>query len=435
MPMAEVTKNPPLASYYLAMFGSLFDWQEIPLHLAMLLPAIAVAVGICFLAREFGVNPLLAALCSILTPVFLISSSNLMCDTLMLAFWVWAVIFWMRGLGESRVLYLVAAVVLVALAALTKYFGATLIPLLLTYGWLRNRRWVNGFWWLLIPVLSLASYQWFTSKLYGHGLLSDAAAYAGESRNTLGAQFFPKCVSGVAFLGGCIVTALLYAPILWSRRNLILIITATVLLSAPFLFWNPGDAFKTLTAGGFNWPLFVQMMFFSAGGISLLALAGCELYRRSEPERGTSRSAAPLHAPQMRNKNGQTKEAEAAADGGVAHFNSRPAAASLLLCLWIAGTFIFVVFVNWSINGRSLLPAVPAAGILLARRLQERYPDFSARRWPLLVPLILSAFISLAATWSDYQFANNARFAAQTIAGHYRASHEGRIWFEEIGRA
>jgi len=57
MPMAEVTKNPPLASYYLALAASIFGWSEAALHLAMLLPAVAAVLGACFLAKEFGANP------------------------------------------------------------------------------------------------------------------------------------------------------------------------------------------------------------------------------------------------------------------------------------------------------------------------------------------------------------------------------------------
>src|SRR5262249_24581433 len=40
MPMAEVTKNPPLGSYYIALASTLLGWSEMGLHLAFLPPAI-----------------------------------------------------------------------------------------------------------------------------------------------------------------------------------------------------------------------------------------------------------------------------------------------------------------------------------------------------------------------------------------------------------
>ena len=65
----------------------------------------------------------------------------------------------------------------------------------------------------------LAGYQWVTHLLYGRGLLSDAAAYAAEHR-WVGIAYFMKGLVGLTFTGGCMITALFYAPLLWSRRVL-----------------------------------------------------------------------------------------------------------------------------------------------------------------------------------------------------------------------
>src|SRR5262245_14430101 len=50
-PMAEVMRNPPLGSYYLALAGALTGWSEASLHAWFLLPAIFCGVGIYALAR------------------------------------------------------------------------------------------------------------------------------------------------------------------------------------------------------------------------------------------------------------------------------------------------------------------------------------------------------------------------------------------------
>ncbi|HZM02853.1 MAG TPA: hypothetical protein VFC44_07500, partial [Candidatus Saccharimonadales bacterium] len=41
-PMAAVTQNPPLASYYMALAASVLGWSEVALHAAFLLPALAL---------------------------------------------------------------------------------------------------------------------------------------------------------------------------------------------------------------------------------------------------------------------------------------------------------------------------------------------------------------------------------------------------------
>ena len=96
--------------------------------------------GDVFPRRPLLHQPLLAALATLLCPVFLVSSTTVMSDTMMLAFWVWAMIFWLRSAeGGSHVLALLSAC-LIAVAALTKYFAVALVPLLLAYSLLRRPR-------------------------------------------------------------------------------------------------------------------------------------------------------------------------------------------------------------------------------------------------------------------------------------------------------
>src|SRR5262249_29969424 len=162
---------------------------------------IAVVLGTYELARRFCNQPLRASLFSVFTPVFLISATTLMCDVMMLAFWVWAIVLWLNSIDENKHLHLALSGLLIAAASLTKYFGATLVPLLLCYSIIRKRSvgpWVVH---LLIPVAFLGAYQMITGSLYGHGLLSDAALYA-EGFRTLQGDTLVKGLIGVIFTGG-----------------------------------------------------------------------------------------------------------------------------------------------------------------------------------------------------------------------------------------
>src|ERR1700722_14005394 len=128
MPMSEVTKNPPLASYYIAAIASVAGWSERTLHVALLFPALIVILGTYYLARRFTRNPLLAAAATLLTPCFLISSTSMMCDTSMVAAWILAVILWLEGFDRNKPALLGCAGILIAASALAKYFGMALIP-------------------------------------------------------------------------------------------------------------------------------------------------------------------------------------------------------------------------------------------------------------------------------------------------------------------
>src|ERR1700748_3293704 len=96
--MFDVTKNPPGGAYYLALTGELFGFSEVAMHAAMLVPALLCLAGVAKLAKG---GALQAVVFTALAPAFLVSSTTLMCDVLMLCTWVWAMVFWERGLRDG----------------------------------------------------------------------------------------------------------------------------------------------------------------------------------------------------------------------------------------------------------------------------------------------------------------------------------------------
>jgi 4-amino-4-deoxy-L-arabinose transferase-like glycosyltransferase len=387
MPMSEVTKNPPLAAYYMALAALLFGWSEIALHLAFLIPASAVVIGTFFLAKELCDRPFFAALAGLATPVFLLSSTTVMCDTLMLSLWVWAIYFWRRGIKRDSNASLALAAFLIAACGLTKYFGMSLIPLLFVYSLAEKRKAGGWMLFLLVPILILAAYQWATQALYGRGLLLDAASYSTSAHGPYGGNFLTKVLVGVAFTGGCFITTFLYAPLSWRKR--------TVAVTALFLFVlmlivqrdKTDFNFPVTNSESINWLFLIQFSLFLCSGVFFLSLVALD-------------------------------------------FKIGRDADSLLLFLWTTGTFIFASYLNWSMNGRSILPVVPASGILLARRigrLKMTGGDKKIGRFLLLLAPAL--IISLAVTWADYRLANTARSAALEIHDAFKSA-PGSLWFQ-----
>jgi hypothetical protein len=364
-PMATTTQNPPLAAYYMMPAGALFGWNEAVLHAWFLLPALALATGTWFLARNFCAHPLAAAM-TVTAPVFLLSSTSVMCDTMMLAFWVWAVVFWMAGLGQNSPARLCAAALLLAACGLTKYFGLSLIPLLLVYSLMERRR--IGVWlaWLLVPVVVMAFYQWLTGHLYGRGLLFKAAAYALAVR--VGGDLPERILTGLAFSGGCILILVPLAPLLWGRKALAGGILAVVLLGLLVAALKKVNQFSVLEEGQVKWLFVAQFSCAVVAGASLMVLAAMDWFQRRTP-------------------------------------------ASMLLLLWVAGAFLFACVVNWTVSGRNILPMLPSASLLLVRRLELR-PNFMGRLW---APLGFSLAVAVLVAWADYRLADSARDAAAII--------------------
>ncbi|MDA2934922.1 glycosyltransferase family 39 protein [Acidobacteria bacterium AH-259-D05] len=381
MPMHEVTKNPPLTSYYLAATAGLLGWNEVPLHVVFILPALGVVLGTYVLAKRFCPIPSLAAGVLLFSPVFLISSTNLMSDTLMLCFWTWAVLLWVEGLARESRIRLTAAAMLIAVAALTKYFGMSLLPLLAVYAMFYKRRVGYWLWVLAIPVVVLLGYQWLTYSLYGVGLLSKAASYPAEYQSGAPEEWVLNTTVCLCFVGGCLLPALFYAPRLWSRRTLLMGVGLAAALGAAVALLGPQSLKGLYIDDQLSWGFLVQFVLFAISGMGVLMLT-------------------------------------------IFDWNQRRDADSLLLALWVIGTFVFAGFVNWAINGRSILPLVPAVAILLARRLGAQ-----PLKRPWAWPLVPAAVVALLVTWADYSLANAGREAAVRIVASY-PTDDRPLWFQ-----
>ena len=106
---------------------------------------------------------------------------------------------------------------------------------------------------------------------------------------------------------------------------------------------------------------------------------------------------------------------------------------SLLILFWIAGTVVFASLINWTINGRAILPMVPAVAILLMRRMDSLGTPASPRRrlhpsWAL----IPAAFLALVVGYADLTSANSGRDAASAIEIKYgqQLQQPNTIWFQ-----
>jgi hypothetical protein len=239
----------------------------------------------------------------------------------------------------------------------------------------------------------LAGYEFYTRELYGYGLISLAAGHLSISGYGLqkitvvhssylhgrGETLRGRALADLMFASGCALPALTFAPLLWRRRQLLWgALVAAVLAWTFWRIWNHmGSIYKYSP----------QIFFLAAGGISLVALA-------------------------------------------IADFLKKRDAGSLLLGLWVFGTMAFAILVNWDVNARSMLPMVPAAGILIARRLQQCELALGSWRWTdFTTAVIVSAAVSLWVAAGDAALANTSREAANYI--HEKTKGEpATVWFE-----
>ena len=379
-PMLQTNLNPPGVAYYLAPFGIFSNWHEPALHIALALVAAAFIPGIYFLALRMNGHPLTAAVFALVCPGVFVSMGTVMTDLPMAALWVWAVLLWLRGLNSDRPGLNAAAGVLIGLAALMKYFAASLIPLLFVYTLLSERK--RRLAWLLVPIAILGLFELYTWQLYGAGHFRVIAGLGEEYYADTVVNYGRKFMTALTFLGAGAAPALFLAPWLWRSRIIVPVIAAAVALVTVILKqggWQPGDVQIS-----FGWGFWIQYGFWLLAGVHIIALVVAELWRRCDRD-------------------------------------------AILCGFWLGGTFFYSVFIYHMINIRVILPAIPVAAILCARQLnrgeRKRRPAVAAGVWSAFAA---SLALSLCVAYADISLANSARSAVERIAPEKRS---GRTWF------
>lgn len=397
-PAYEMNKNPPGSSYYLALFGILFGWGEIPIHLSTILLSSLLSLGIFFIARRFTSHPLLATMTAVLTPAYLVSSNTAMSDIPMFTGYVWACLLWLRGLERKNHYWLAAAGVLMGTATLTKYFGMTTVPLLFVYTVMYHRKATLHLLHFLIPIAMIAAYQAYAYRLYGISLISDAAGFAVDlGWNQKRAPAWTKPVVGLSFMGGCFVSAFFFIPVLWKRRVIPIAALTTVLVAVGILLLTRAENPPGRVPDGLPAYYLLQYALLIVAGLHIAALAVSDLWRHRDRD-------------------------------------------ALFLFLWLAGTFLFSTMVNWTINARTMLPMAPVVGMYVARRWELR-PHTEGIRVAQVLPLACALAITLCVLWSDYRHANSARTAAHKFitdsqaydSPYYYKGHWGFQYYMDRG--
>lgn len=386
-PMLQTDLNPPGAAYYYALFGMLGHWHESALHASGALLAIALILGIYGLARQLGGHPPLAALLALVCPGVFVSMGTVMTDLPMTALWVCSVVLWIRGLDAARPGANAAAGLLIGLAALTKFFALSLVPLLLVYTLCsERRRWVR-LAWLILPLAIIGAYELYTQRLYGVGQMRGIVGLAEQYYEIYTVHHGRKLLTALTFLGAGAAPALLLAPWLWRRTErsiLWMVVLGAVLITAVLQLSGWQVAETPVVFRGWFW---AQYGLWLLAGMHILALLAAELW--SQRDR-----------------------------------------ASLLLGLWIGGTLFYCVGVNHLVNMRVMLPALPAVALLCVRRFcrlrAARATAASVWAKPVRAALAAGLVLSLCAAWADMSLANSARQAAAMIAPERRS---GTTWF------
>lgn len=403
-PMWLQSNHPPLFSYYLAAVAATVGLSEIAVHLACLPFAIGCAWFMHKLAGRFCNSPTLATVLSIISPAFLVSSTTVMADVPMLFFWLWAVWATVQAADQSRPMRLWLAAFAGSAAAMTKYFGIAIVPLLLVYWYARKRHntvarpgrvslHVLALW---SPVFVLGAWGFYSFVEYGKFHPLGAAGTAVEAKTLLTHAQYGWHTIG--FVGGSTIWPL-GLLVLFPRFHRLARWGLAVLMPIAMVvrvwqlnwfrleIWTAHPLYATLDS------TFYAAMF--VAGTLAIAVSIRELRNWQDPD-------------------------------------------SLLIGAWIFGTLFFAGFLNWTVNARVILPAVFPMALAAIRWLEsapETQIDLRFLKWAI-VP---TAALSLLASTADYWYADSVRSYArsdlrdliQSGKPVFFGGHWGLQWYAE----
>ncbi|MCS7209559.1 MAG: glycosyltransferase family 39 protein [Fimbriimonadales bacterium] len=384
-PLARVTTNPPLVSYWLAPFIAVGGYREWWLHLAFVPFVWLLAWGMYrlttrFLGQEWawwGVGWVL------LSPAVL-PGMNLMRDVPAFALFVSGLACWVQGLADGNRRSLVAGALLGGLSGVAKYTALLWIPLALLY-MLQRRAW-RQLGWLALALLPIT--LWSAMNLWEDGMIH--LLYLWQERRG-SAPWTAKFLPAVVGLGASLLLVWGVLPHWrkalgagWAWKTALIACGCVGLVSAH----------ATLFAGR---PIYGQTLFWLVSGGVLLGVALlANPAHLSSPSYavGEGESDSPLP------RGGREVEGEGA-----------PA----FLRLWLLLALLTAV---WGVPFqamRHLLYALPPL-VLLLLPLAGKRPHL----------LLLQGSLSLLALAADFEYAQVYRTAARWFAETFEGK---RVWY------
>jgi hypothetical protein len=191
-PLAKVTTNPPLVSYWLAPWIALAGYREWVLHLSFAPFVALLAWGMHRLAtRWLGAEWAWWAVGWLMLSPAVLPGMNLMRDVPALALLVGGLACWVEGVERRGARWLAAGALLVGLAGLAKYTALIGLPLVALYTVLRRAYGALG--WLTLALVPIAG--WSALNLWADGEVH--LVYLWQERRgsaPLGAKLLPGVV-------------------------------------------------------------------------------------------------------------------------------------------------------------------------------------------------------------------------------------------------
>lgn len=352
-----VCDNPLLLGYYYAPIFSLFGEKETWMHLFFLPFSLMAVISMYFLSKRFVGAGILAPLCLLITPAFVVMSQNIMLDIPLLAFFLFTLAAFIYGADRNDKRMLFFSVVLAGMCCLVKYSGILVILVMSVYLFTASKKRYLPF--LLVPIFIFLLWCVHNLIFYNRiyflvGVLLKAKEF---SFNAISARIF-ACLS---FISGTSVITIFLIPLLCRNKiNFLLFVLSMPVGFSSFLA-------KSIFVGYSTIERLILALLFTASFFLILIICKTSLV--------------------VILKKSQDKD-------------------SLFLSLWFIFILIFTVGIQF-IAARFILLLFPPMFLLVAKELNLNNRLFSLTRQDrfIFIAVLSTMVASLTVAIGDYRLA------------------------------
>jgi 4-amino-4-deoxy-L-arabinose transferase-like glycosyltransferase len=378
--------QPHLYFYAMALWGSLFGWNEVSMHSLMALCALAAIMLMYRLARIVVPDrALLATALVVASPAFVVGQ-NTMVDVPVLALWLWFFLILLapqepRERGPGR--YLAAGLVCGA-AILVKYTSLVLIPAIVLDGLLRRRP--AAAYGVVAAAIIVGAWCAFNYWDYGGvHMLTRVAENGGW--HVLDPSLWLLCLGATAPFSFLLGAASAHGPSRFARVGTVLLWIAFLTALALVVACSVGAIDRTVLD-----PALVAV--FLTSGATLIALAG----------RGLLKAGVPPPASSI---------------------------AKMMLAYWALSAFAFVLVFAPFVATRHVLLALPPLVVLAILAIPPR-AGWGAGVVAVATTLVLTSIVASADRWYARVYRDEAmrlRDVLPASAKVWTVGHWGWQWY------
>lgn len=364
--------HPPFVSYFISMIiyfsGGV---SEIIIHTFFFIFPLIAVISMYFISKTVTENPLIPTILLLITPVFIVESSQVTSDMPFIALLLFSITTYIYGIKYKNKYLLVLSIISSNFLIITRYLGLIIIPILFLYSLLKKISIQKTIKILSFSIVLLL--VWSILNLITHGEIHILKVIKNESvlPSRMGFNYdgwINNFIGLISHLSGSTMFLFLIPFLCSATKKHIYMLIASLLFTISILVFY---------ASSYEMQYKLLFIIFFGTGIYLFSLAIIKAKKQT------------------------------------------------FLFIWFSIVALFNIFILPFSCARYNLPLIPPLTLLLFSQIEEMKSSKSLQRLKIIIPIIIP--ISIIISVADYQLASSYKNISNKIAEYIPESKKWHI--------